>query len=111
MGKPFISIGHEPDPDFGTPLDPGIERAVRLLREAGVETFESCEGGTGHGYYEPTIRFHGQREEGYRAYAVAASYGLPVRAIRRIWPVQHGELTGPWWEMTFSHHGLTRDAT
>jgi hypothetical protein len=26
-------------------LDPGIELAVRVLMEAGVETFESCEGG------------------------------------------------------------------
>ena len=38
-------------------LDPGIERAVNLLREARVETFESCEGGAGHAFPEPTIRF------------------------------------------------------
>jgi hypothetical protein len=29
-------------------LDPGIVRAVRVLVEAGIETFESCEGGPGH---------------------------------------------------------------
>ena len=31
-------------------LDPGIAGAVAVLREAGVETFESCEGGHGHAY-------------------------------------------------------------
>ncbi|MGH7475244.1 MAG: hypothetical protein ACRELD_03060 [Longimicrobiales bacterium] len=29
-------------------LDAGIRSAVRLLIDAGVETFESCEGGLGH---------------------------------------------------------------
>jgi hypothetical protein len=29
-------------------LDPGIEHAVRVLRDAGVETTESCQGGGAH---------------------------------------------------------------
>ena len=40
-------------------LDRGIERAVRILQAAGVETVESCEGGPGHSYPEPTIKFTG----------------------------------------------------
>ncbi len=28
---------------------------VEVLRAAGVETFESCEGGAGHSYPEPTV--------------------------------------------------------
>ena len=29
---------------FEYPLDPGIARVVRVLNDAGIETFESCEG-------------------------------------------------------------------
>jgi hypothetical protein len=64
-------------------LDAGIAPYVEILRTAGVETFESCQGGEGHCFPEPTIRFAGQRSEGFRALAVALDYGLPVRAIRR----------------------------
>jgi hypothetical protein len=45
-------------------LDKGIERIVNILRNADIETFESCEGGIGHAYNVPTVRFHGDRSEG-----------------------------------------------
>jgi len=83
-------------------LDAGILPFVETLRSAGVETFESCQGGKGHTYVEPTIRFHGDRSEGYRALAVAMQNGLPVSELRRVWPINDGEPTGPWWELTFS---------
>ena len=82
-------------------LDPGIAPFVLALREYGVETFESCEGGPGHAYAEPTVRFHGQRDEGFRALAAALEVGLPVAALRRTWPVNDGEPTGPYWELSF----------
>lgn len=82
-------------------LDPGIAPYVDVLSAAGIETFESCEGGEGHSYPEPTIRFAGQREEGFRALAVALQHGFPVRAIRRYWAVIDGEPRGPDWEITF----------
>jgi hypothetical protein len=82
------------------PLDPGIREAVLALNSAGVETFESCQGGDGHAYPEPTIRFHGDRAEGMRALAAAVSAGLPVAALRRTWPMIDGEPTGPCWELT-----------
>ena len=88
---------------FDPPLDRGIAAAVELLANAGVETFESCQGGEGHAYPLPTVRFHGPPAEGFRAYAVAVAHGLPVSALARVWRVDYGELTGPWWEMTF--HG------
>lgn len=96
--------------EFDPPLDPGIRDAVEVLVVAGIETFESCEGGSGHAYPEPTVRFHGERSEGYRAFAVALQAGLPVTGLKRVWPVVDEELTGPWWELTFgtkesSHHG------
>lgn len=87
--------------DLDHALDDGIRMAVEVLVAANVETFESCEGGPGHAYAEPTIRFHGDRSEGLRALAAAIRAGLPVRDIRRVWPVVDGEPTGPWWEMTF----------
>ena len=86
---------------FSTPLDGGIERAVNILLDAGVETFESCEGGDGHAYLEPTIRFHGERAEGFRALSVALQHGLKVCSLRRTWPINDGEPTGPWWEIVF----------
>lgn len=87
--------------EFEYPLDPGIERAVLVLRAAGVETFESCEGGDGHAFAEPTIRFHGERSAGWRAVWAAQEVGLPVLALRRSWPVIDGEPTGPYWEIVF----------
>lgn len=83
------------------PLDPGIVRAVRVLMEGGVETFESCEGGNGHAFPEPTIRFHGQRDAGWHAFAVARRQGLAVKALRRVWDLEDDEPTGPCWEMVF----------
>ena len=40
---------------FDPPLDKGIEKPMRVLHDASVETYESCEGGPGHSYPEPTI--------------------------------------------------------
>jgi hypothetical protein len=85
-----------------SPLDAGIRPFVVALRDGGVETFESCDGGEAHAYSEPTVRFHGDRSEGFRALAVAQRMNLPVLALRRTWPIVDAEPTGPWWEMTFS---------
>lgn len=86
---------------YDSPLDKGIEYAVLALAAGGVETFESCEGGHGHAFPEPTVRFHGHVGEGHRALGVALSAGLPVLELRRVWPVIDDEPTGPWWELTF----------
>ncbi|MCA9751544.1 MAG: hypothetical protein KC591_05090 [Gemmatimonadetes bacterium] len=88
-------------------LDPGIRRAVRVLQFAGVETFESCEGGEGHAFHQPTIRFHGGAPAGYRAVSAALEHGLRVDALRRYWTVIDGELTGPFWELTLHADGST----
>lgn len=86
--------------EFNPPLDEGIRKFVECLSAAGVETFESCEGGEGHAYAEPTVRFYGARPEGYRAVSVALSNGFNVKELRRVWPLLDGELTGPYWELT-----------
>lgn len=82
-------------------VDPLIAPIVRVLLENGVETFESCQGGEGHAYPEPTVRFYGERGAGFRALAVAMEHGLRVLHLRRVWPIIDGEPTGPWWEMVF----------
>jgi hypothetical protein len=99
----MTAVDYEPVLDVG--LDPGIAAIVATLRGAGVETFESCEGGPGHAFPEPTVRFYGHRDEGYRALAVALGAGLGVRALRRYWDVTDGEPTGPHWELVFTPGG------
>ena len=90
------------DEHLSTRLDKGIRDAVLILRAAGIETFESCEGGNGHAFPEPTIRFHGHKSEGFRALAAALEAGLQVSELRRVWPVLDGEPTGPCWELTLT---------
>ncbi len=59
-----------PDPGI---LDPGIAPFVEALRAAGIETFESCQGGEGHAAVEPIVRFYGDRSEGFRALRMSRS--------------------------------------
>ncbi len=85
----------------GLGLDPGIERYVSVLMEAGIETTESCQGGKGHTYPEPAIKFCGDYSEGFRALAAATQAQLPVSELRRVWTIQGEEPHGPEWEMVF----------
>jgi hypothetical protein len=93
-----------PPPSAPVPgrLDRGIKTAVEILQTSGIETFESCEGGPGHAFTEPTIRFHGTPEAGWRALGVCLSHGLPILCLRRVWYVlDSNEPTGPKWEIVF----------
>src|SRR5438105_1615594 len=87
---------------FDPPLDPGIAQAVKILREGGIETCESCEGGVGHAFPDPTVVFHGQQPEGFRGFAWATQHGLKIRELRRVWQVIDGELHGPYWELVLA---------
>lgn len=89
------------DEQLASRLDDGIRDAVLALRAAGIEIFESCQGGSDHAFLELTVRFHGHRAEGFRALAAAIQAGLKVSELRRVWPVLDGEPTGPCWELTF----------
>ena len=89
--------------EYFPPLDKGIKREVEILVEGGIETYESCEGGPGHAYPEPTVRFHGERSEGFKALAIALQNDLKPSELRRIWNIIDGEPVGPDWEMTFTH--------
>lgn len=83
------------------PLDPGIAREVQILREAGVETFESCQGGAGHASPEPMIKLHGTSSAGWRALAICLDHGLDVMDLQRVWDVVDGEPDGPYWKLVF----------
>jgi len=85
-------------------LDVGIRRAVEILQAHGIETMQSCEGGPGHSYPEPTVDFYGGPEAGWRAVSVCLAHGLPMMSLRRVWDMlDQNELTGPYWEITFRH--------
>lgn len=88
-------------PETDMPLDSGIRYAVLVLRSGGVETFESCEGGPGHPYGDPAIRFYGTAWAGYHAFAVAMEHGLPVFRLGHVYDCLDGQLNGPWWELVF----------
>jgi hypothetical protein len=86
---------------FDPPLDDGIREIVLTLIANGIETFESCEGGMGHAFSEPTVKFEGGTAQGLKALAIAMENGLPVYRLRHAWGVVDGSIHGPWWEMTF----------
>lgn len=82
---------------------------MHVLRQAGVPTYESCEGGVGHGFWEPTVRFNGNYAEGLAALSIALQQtpeiGRAVYQLRRVWRMDDGELTGPWWDLVFRTRG------
>lgn len=74
------------------PIDRGIVRAVKLLRDAGFETFEACEGGRRenghpHAYAEPTVRFEGTSSDAIRAAELCIAAGLPIGRAGVCWQV------------------------
>jgi hypothetical protein len=89
------------EPKVDLPLDPGIREAVLLLRAAGIETFESCEGGAGHASPDPIVKFHGNAWSGYHAFSVAMTHGLPVLRLCRVHDCEDGQLTAPYWMLVF----------
>ena len=82
-------------------IDKSVAPLVDVLREHGIETFESCSGAPGHVFPERTVRFHGGFNEGFRALSVALCENLPVLRLRRYWDIIDKEATGPFWELTF----------
>jgi hypothetical protein len=113
LGKATIAPGELPKSDKArkdwlATLDPGIAHYVDILDAFGIETYESCEGGAGHAYPEPAVRFYGNASEGFRALAIALTHALPVDALNRHWQVIDGEPTGPQWELTFTEKASVR---
>lgn len=75
-------------------LDPGIRAAVVLLREHGVDTAESCQGGTGHAYPHAVIHFGGDDHAGLHAVWLLENAGYHVSELVRIWDLNAGTFAG-----------------
>lgn len=85
------ALRHHVQPDeFYAGIDAGVRFAVRVLHAAGIETCQSCEGGQGHAYTEPSVDMRADgphRAGGFRALSALADYGLHVRRIELVWDV------------------------
>jgi len=83
-------------------IDAGIRIAVRVLHAHGIETGQSCQGGEGHSYPEPTVDLWSDcKTTGFAAVHALMGYGLPVMSFARNWDILDGEVTGPFWRITF----------
>lgn len=72
------------DEDLFLNVDEWIRPAVIILNKHGFKTFESCQGGEGHCYPQPTIRFEGSEFDCIRAYEICELYKLPVYEVKRV---------------------------
>ena len=62
-------------------MDPLIAPIVLVLREYGIDTVQSCQGGEGHSYSRPTVEFRGHSDQGYKAVHIAMQNGLPHEVL------------------------------
>lgn len=86
---------------YDPPLDPGIAAAVHALNDAGIETFTSCEGGEGHAFPEPTVRFYGDADNARKAARIVFSADTKPHELRRVWALAFGYPHAPLWELVF----------
>lgn len=85
-------------------IDLGVRFAVKVLHAAGIETCQSCQGGAGHSYPEPSIDLpaRGDDADGFGALAALQAYGLPVFAVHLVWSVRNGVPYEKLWRIVFS---------
>lgn len=77
--------------------------AAELVKE-GVEVYQWLEKSDGGFPYSPTLRFHGDEQEGQRAAQIVIDYGLPVFQLSRTWSYlgPRGMMpTYPEWKLEF----------
>lgn len=76
-------------------LDPLIRPAVTLLRDHGVDTYESCSGHPEEGRSSyPFIAFEGDEQEGFRVVWMLERAGYRVMTLERHWSLGRLRLTG-----------------
>lgn len=69
-------------------MDPGIRYPVRLLHAHGIPTNESCQGGEGHAFHDPSIVM--QEGRAFEAMNQLERCGIPVREVVSRWSVDDG---------------------
>jgi hypothetical protein len=84
------------------PVDLGIVRGVQILKDTHFATLQSCQGGEGHAFPEPTILFQATRAGAFHALSVLMTYELPVTELGQVWRMEDGVPTGPAWVVKFS---------
>lgn len=72
-------------PYEGNDLEPGIAPVVYMLREWGIDTFYSCEGGEGHSCRTPTVLFKGDEHHAFQAIALVNRFGYRVLELQKVW--------------------------
>jgi hypothetical protein len=86
-------------------LDPGIVRILRIFKDHGIETCQSCEGGPGHSYEHPTIDVLG---EPWKALDIANTYAAQVDTVSEIFGIRDGRPVEHFWRIEFNPCQLQR---
>jgi hypothetical protein len=99
----------------GEPLDPGIIRLLRILKEHGIETCQCCEGpdgmqpegrhGVGHSYRAPTVDVTYQP---WAALDIAMQYGVRVDRISEVFRVRDWRPVEQLWRIEFNSGDMER---
>jgi len=84
-------------------IDAGVRFAVKVLHAQGIDTCQSCQGGKGHAYPEPSIEMVCGSDDarGFAALSALNAYGLPVQDIAIIWKIHNGMPYEKLWRITF----------
>lgn len=95
------------DPKVLESTDEEIKPVVELLNRHGFITFESCQGGKGHWFDKPTIRFEGSEFDLIRAYQLCEIHGLNVLDGKRVYTKtnvynEKGASIGENWDTPFN---------
>lgn len=104
------------DEHFGSEaLDFGIVRILRIFKEHGIETCQSCEGpegeqpegrhGVGHSYEHPTIDVLGMP---WRALQVANDFDAQVDHVYEVFGIRDGRPVEHFWRIEFNSKQLAR---
>lgn len=102
-GFPIYSVMWAPEEYEG--IDAGVRFAVKVLHAAGIKTGQSCQGGAGHSYPEPTVDLMTDGADdalGFAALAALRAYGLPVSSAALMWNVVGSRPDGPLWRISFA---------
>jgi hypothetical protein len=84
------------------PIDLGVVRAVKVLRDHDIATTQSCEGGEGHSRQRPTVWFRASPGEAWKALGWLLDYDLPIRSLSATWVFDHDNFPqGPEWVVEF----------
>lgn len=96
-------------------LDPGIIRVLRIFKEHGIETCQSCEGhegmqpegrhGVGHAYHKPTIDITYQP---WAALDVAMQHDVRVDCVSEVFRVESWRPVEQLWRIEFNSKGMAR---